>query len=165
MYIILVRHGEAEPETDKISNRARKLTEKGRRQAVRSARLLNRLLGHQPVTIWASPYRRTRETAEILASGLAGAEGVQVTDKLTQTSWALTSSQLIREGRPLILVSHQPILQSYLLSAASAGLKFTPASMAVIRYDVAWREGKLMAFLTPGLCKMIEESHRESEGE
>ena len=116
MYIILVRHGEAEPETEKISNRARRLTEKGRRQAGRTARLLNQLLGKQPVTIWSSPYRRTRETAEILASGLSGAEGVQVTDKLIQASWALTSSQLIREGRPLILVSHQPILQSYLLS-------------------------------------------------
>lgn len=109
--------------------------------------------------------RRARETAEVLVSELAGAEGVQVTDKLIQTSWALTSSQLIREGRPLILVSHQPILQSYLLSIASAGLKFAPASMAVIRYDVAWREGKLLAFLTPGLCRMIEDSYRESEEE
>ena len=165
MYIILVRHGEAEPETEKISNRARRLTEKGRRQVGRTARLLNQLLGKQPVTIWSSPYRRTRETAEILASGLSGAEGVQVTDKLIQASWVLTSSQLIREGRPLILVSHQPILQSCLLSIVSAALKFTPASMAVIRYDVAWREGKLLGFLTPGLCKMMEDSRRESEGE
>ena len=37
--------------------------------------------------------------------------------------------------------------------------------MAVIRYDVAWREGKLLAFLTPGLCRMIEDSYRESEEE
>lgn len=165
MYIILVRHGEAEPETDKVSNRSRRLTDKGRRQVKKSAELLKKLLGNQLLTVWASPYRRTRETAEVLVSELAGAEGVQVTDKLIQTSWALTSSQLIREGRPLILVSHQPILQSYLLSIASAGLKLAPASMAVIRYDVAWREGKLLAFLTPGLCRMTEDSYRESEEE
>lgn len=51
MYIILVRHGEAEPETDKVSNRSRRLTDKGRRQVKKSAELLKKLLGNQP------PYR------------------------------------------------------------------------------------------------------------
>lgn len=50
MYIILVRHGEAEPETDKVSNRSRRLTDKGRRQVKKSAELLKKLLGNQPLT-------------------------------------------------------------------------------------------------------------------
>lgn len=55
MYIILVRHGEAELGTDKVSNRSRRLTDKGRRQVKKSAELLKKLLGNQPLTVWASP--------------------------------------------------------------------------------------------------------------
>ena len=67
MYIILMRHGEAVPQTEDITNRERGLTPKGMRQARRSSRMLARFLKDHPIRIFTSPYVRTRQTACILA--------------------------------------------------------------------------------------------------
>ena len=67
MYIILMRHGEAEPETEDIANKNRSLTPKGMRQARKSARILSKFLKDNPIRIFTSPYQRTRQTAGILA--------------------------------------------------------------------------------------------------
>lgn len=48
MYIILMRHGEAEPETEDIANKSRSLTPKGMRQARKSARILGKFLKDNP---------------------------------------------------------------------------------------------------------------------
>ena len=66
MYIILMRHGEAEPETEDIANKNRSLTPKGMRQARKSARILSKFLKDNPIRIFTSPYQRTRQTAGIL---------------------------------------------------------------------------------------------------
>ena len=60
MYIILMRHGEAEPETEDIANKNRSLTPKGMRQARKSARILGKFLKDNPIRIFTSPYQRTR---------------------------------------------------------------------------------------------------------
>ena len=60
MYIILMRHGEAVPQTDEISNKERSLTPKGMRQARRASRVLGRFLRENPIRIYTSPYVRTR---------------------------------------------------------------------------------------------------------
>ena len=67
MYIILMRHGEAVPQTEDMENRERSLTPKGMRQARRSSRILARFLKENPIRIFTSPYVRTRQTAGILA--------------------------------------------------------------------------------------------------
>lgn len=59
MYIILMRHGEAEPETEDIANKNRSLTPKGMRQARKSARILSKFLKDNPIRIFTSPYQRT----------------------------------------------------------------------------------------------------------
>lgn len=56
MYIILMRHGEAEPETEDIANKNRSLTPKGMRQARKSARILSKFLKDNPIRIFTSPY-------------------------------------------------------------------------------------------------------------
>lgn len=55
MYIILMRHGEAEPETEDIANKNRSLTPKGMRQARKSARILSKFLKDNPIRIFTSP--------------------------------------------------------------------------------------------------------------
>lgn len=52
MYIILMRHGEAVPQTEDITNRERGLTPKGMRQARRSSRMLARFLKDHPIRIF-----------------------------------------------------------------------------------------------------------------
>lgn len=156
MYIILMRHGEAEPETESVSNRNRSLTPKGMRQARRSARMLARFLKDNSIRIYTSPYYRTRQTAAILAEECF-AEEIHTADELLSGNWQMVLNHLISDGSPIALVSHHPFLQSYLLSAASCAIKFDLAGIAILEYDRAWKQGKLAGYLTPGLRQLKKE--------
>ena len=144
MYIILMRHGEAVPQTDEIPNKERSLTPKGMRQARRASRILGRFLKENPIRIYTSPYVRTRQTAGILAE--------------LQGNWQIVRNHLIQDGSPIALVSHHPFLQSYLLSTCSAAIKFDLAGIAVIDYDLSWNQGKLIGYFTSSLKQLKKEN-------
>lgn len=152
MYIILMRHGTAEPAGDGEDNRNRRLTSKGVRGAERTADLLRSLLKGARLTIYTSPYRRTKETAEIVAKNCGG--HLEAADELLQASWGPVAAHCLGGDRPVLLVGHQPFLQSYLMIIAGAAIKFTPASAAIIDYDPKWRQGRLIGFLAPDLKKL-----------
>ena len=128
MYLILMRHGEAVPQTEDVPNRERRLTKEGKKQVRTTSRMLARFLKDRPLRIFASPFMRTRQTARI-----------------------------ITDGGPLALVGHHPFLQSYLLEAAGAGIQPDLASISVVDYDMAWKQGKLIAYFTPALKKLKKE--------
>jgi broad specificity phosphatase PhoE len=68
--IYFIRHGETEANVAGIRQGASgKLTERGRAQALETAKRFPKQKGH-PEVIIASPYERTRETAEIIAKEL-----------------------------------------------------------------------------------------------
>ena len=156
MYIILMRHGEAEPETEEVMNQNRSLTPKGMRQVRKSARILARFLKERSVRIYTSPYRRTRETAGILAEECFS-EGIHTAEELLSPDWKMVRNHLVQDGSPIVLVSHHPFLQSYLLSVAGAAVKFDLAGIAVIDYDIPWSQGKLIGYLTPDLRLLKKE--------
>ena len=156
MYIILMRHGEAEPETEDIANKNRSLTPKGMRQARKSERILSKFLKDNPIRIFTSPYQRTRQTAGILAEECF-AEEIHTAEELLSSNWQMVLNHLISDGSPIALVSHHPFLQSYLLSYCSAAVKFDLAGIAVIDYDLRWRQGKLVGYFTPSLKLMKKE--------
>ena len=156
MYIILMRHGEAVPQTEDITNRERGLTPKGMRQARRSSRMLARFLKDHPSRIFTSPYVRTRQTAGILAEECF-AEEIHTADELLQPNWQMVRNHLLQEGSPLALVSHHPFLQSYLLTTCSAAVKFDLAGIAVIDYDLKWNQGKLIGYFTSDLRQLKKE--------
>lgn len=153
MYLILMRHGEAVPQTEDMANRDRKLTAEGKKAVRKSARILAHFLKEKPLRIYFSPFTRTRQTARILAEECF-AEGFHMTEELLQGDFSLVERHLLTEGSPVVLVSHHPFLQSYLLSTGGAAIKFETAAMAVIDYDLRWRQGKLLAYLTPALKNM-----------
>lgn len=156
MYIILMRHGEAVPQTEDITNRERGLTPKGMRQARRSSRILARFLKENPIRIFTSPYVRTRQTAGILAEECF-AEAIHTADELLQPNWQMVRNHILQEGSPIALVSHHPFLQAYLLTTCSAAVKFDLAGIAVIDYDLKWNQGKLIGYFTSGLRQLKKE--------
>lgn len=156
MYIILMRHGEAVPQTEDMENRERSLTPKGMRQARRSSRILARFLKENPIRIFTSPYVRTRQTAGILAEECF-AEEIHTAEGLLQPNWQMVRNHLLQDGSPLALVSHHPFLQSYLLTTCSAAVKFDLAGIAVIDYDLKWNQGKLIGYFTSGLRQLKKE--------
>lgn len=136
MYIILMRHGEAEPETEDIANKNRSLTSKGMRQARKSARILSKFLKDNPIRIFTSPYQRTRQTAGILAEECF-AEEIHTAEELLSSNWQM--------------------VLNHLLSSCSAAVKFDLAGITVIDYDLRWRQGKLVGYFTPSLKLMKKE--------
>ena len=152
MYIILMRHGFAEPETDEIANKDRRLTDKGRRAAGKTAVMLRHFLKGNRLTICTSPYKRTKQTAEIAAEICGGS--VFSAEELLQSAWGPVAAHCIYGTGPILLVGHQPFLQSYLMTVAGAALKFSPAAAAVISYDPKWRQGQLAGYFSPELKKL-----------
>ena len=83
MYLILMRHGEAVPQTEDVPNRERRLTKEGKKQVRTTSRMLARFLKDRPLRIFASPFMRTRQTARILSEECF-AEGLHLTEELLQ---------------------------------------------------------------------------------
>ena len=103
MDLILWRHAEAE---DGPEDLARALTPRGRRQAMRMAQWLKRHLP-TPWTVFASPARRTQETAESLQIPFQTQEscapGASASALLGVSGWP-------EHRGTLVLVGHQPTL-------------------------------------------------------
>jgi len=99
---------------------------------------------------------RCRQTAAILAEGCF-AEGLHLADELLQNDFDLVAAHLLKEGEPAALVSHHPFLQNYLVQAGGAAIKFEPASIAVVNYDLEAKKGKLLAYFTPALKNIRRE--------
>lgn len=153
MYLILMRHGEAVPQTENISNRDRKLTREGKRQVRKVSRILARFLKEKPLRIYTSPFERTRQTARILSEECF-AEGLHITEDLLQGDFQTVVNHIRTEGGPVALVSHHPFLQSYLLSTGQAAIPFEPGAVAVVDYDFYQKQGQLIAYFTPQLKKL-----------
>lgn len=152
MYIILMRHGNAEPEAPGVPNRSRALTEKGIRNVERTAGMLRHFLKENELAIFTSPYKRTRQTAEIVSEICGGS--VQAADELVQNSWQLAAAHCLPGEGPILFVSHHPFLQNYLMTVCGAAIQFEPAAAAVIDYDPRWRQGELTGYFTPALKKL-----------
>jgi broad specificity phosphatase PhoE len=90
--ILLVRHGESQGNVDDsiyetVPDHALSLTPTGVVQATEAGRRLRAYLGDEPVTMYASPYVRTRQTVEALALGVA-TEDVRIEPRLREQDWA-----------------------------------------------------------------------------
>jgi broad specificity phosphatase PhoE len=90
--IILVRHGESEGNVDDtiyehVPDHRINLTPRGVEQARRTGDKLRELLDGEPVHVYVSPYRRTRQTLEALGLPVA-ADDVRVEPRLREQDWA-----------------------------------------------------------------------------
>ena len=90
--IVLVRHGESQGNVDDaiyetVPDHALTLTPKGVEQATEAGRRLRAYLGSEPVTVYASPYVRTRQTVEALGLGVPS-EDVRIEPRLREQDWA-----------------------------------------------------------------------------
>ncbi|HSH57114.1 MAG TPA: phosphohistidine phosphatase SixA [Halomonas sp.] len=150
--LLIMRHGEAEPGTPDAE---RELTPQGRQQVRCVAQWLSRRDDLGGLRLLASPYRRARQSAAVLAEAL-GVE-VETLSLITPdvspyavADWLLEQPQ----GRPLLLVSHMPLvgaLAGVLVEGRTdGGLGFPTAAVAELEAAV-WAAGcaRLAGFVTP----------------
>jgi len=150
--LLILRHGEAGPG---VPDAERELTGQGSHEVGRLAAWLAARDEPAGLRLLASPYRRARQTAAIIGEAL----GVPVEtlpiltpddDPSAVVDWLLAQP----EGRPLMLVSHMPLvgaLTGLLVEGRTdRGPGFPPAALAELEAEV-WAAGcaRLARFNTP----------------
>ena len=125
MKLWVLRHGEAEPYGSRPDSE-RALTAHGREEVLRSAA---RLMG-QPVTaIYASPYLRAQETAQLVREALGFEPEIRTVDWLTpETDPDKVAEQLVSVS-DVLLVSHNPLVGN-LLSYLQHGAGYPPEKVS-----------------------------------
>ena len=118
MQVFVIRHAHAVVAAE---NAERPLSERGRKQVRRLARLL-RKTGALPLTeVWHSPLLRSKETAELLIDGLcAKAKLTQIDGIEGEDDPNIIAERLRTRRSPVAIVGHEPHL-SALVSLLVAG--------------------------------------------
>lgn len=128
MRIWILRHGQAEP--DAPTDAERSLTDVGRDEVCRVARLLV----DEPLdAVLASPYRRAQQTAEAVCLQIGFARGISTVPWLTPDDEPAQCIDFLAERAEsnLLLVSHQPLvgqLVSLLVEGHRRGHYFMPTA-------------------------------------
>ncbi|SHE90681.1 phosphohistidine phosphatase, SixA [Microbulbifer donghaiensis] len=143
MQLLILRHAQAEPMIG--DDAARQLTERGRAQVAQVCDMRADELA-QVRAIWASPFVRTQQTAQIVAERL----GLPViTQRLLigdtppqQVLDALQQAERESGNWPLLLVSHQPLVGSLVngLCGSDGEHPMGTSSLACLSAEV-WASG------------------------
>jgi len=122
MKLWVLRHGEAEPHGSRPHDSERVLTAHGREQVLRSAALL---IGQPLTAIYASPYLRAQETAQLVRDALGFEPEIRTVEWLTpETDPDKVAEQLVSVSN-VLLVSHNPLV-GHLLSYLQHGAGYPP---------------------------------------
>ncbi|EJM54525.1 phosphohistidine phosphatase SixA [Pseudomonas sp. GM49] len=118
MKLWVLRHGEAVPHGARPHDSERELTDHGREEVLRSAALL---MGQPLTAIYASPYLRAQQTAQLVRETLGFEPEIRTVEWLTpETDPDKVAEQLVSVSN-VLLVSHNPLvgnLLSYLQHGA-----------------------------------------------
>ncbi|MBV7554759.1 phosphohistidine phosphatase SixA [Pseudomonas sp. PDM28] len=125
MKLWVLRHGEAEPYgTRPDSERA--LTDHGRKEVLSSAA---RLMGQPLTAIYASPYLRAQQTAQLVREALGFEPEIRTVEWLTpDTDPDKVAEQLVSVSN-VLLVSHNPLV-GHLLSYLQHGAGHPPEKVS-----------------------------------
>ena len=149
MQLYLLRHGMAEKQSAGGSDRERALTKAGRAQIRQLADGLKRL-GWPLEHVYSSPYRRAKETAELVASVL----GIRASfeDLLQLGSSPEDVEELLSRAdyQHVMLVSHQPDLSRLTEHLTGRRLNMPTAGLAVVECaQIQAGRGQLVSLYDP----------------
>lgn len=157
MDLYILRHGEAEPRSEKVREARRQLTARGRRDVKRVMRV-PKALKIAPDAVLSSPYDRAVETATIAVKGLKSKAAVAQTKALLPGSkpdliWKEIRSSY-KNAASVLLAGHEPHtsrLVAYLLATPELNLDFKKGALVRISVDVNMPapSGQLKWILTP----------------
>jgi phosphohistidine phosphatase len=159
--LYLLRHAKSSWDDPALPDHARPLAPRGRRDAKRIAKHLDRL-GITPTLVLCSPALRTQQTLDLLRPALA-----EVATQIEAQLYGASSETLLTRIRSVpeavssaLLIGHNPGLQDLALMLASDGAelerleaKFPTGALATLAL-VEWRslgpgQAKLLAYTVP----------------
>ena len=154
MDLILLRHGKAE-NTSEDGDFSRALTEKGREQARRAAKLL-KSAGALPEIVLTSPVLRARQTAEEFCQA-AEMPGAVIQGWLAcgmTPDLAIRELAAFRDFKRVAIVGHEPDfsqLIEWVLGVISGEVEVKKGALACLRIIPPSREGSLAYLIPPKL--------------
>ena len=126
MKLWVLRHGEAVPHGSRPHDSERELTDHGRKEVLSSAA---RLMGQPLTAIYASPYLRAQQTAQLVREALGFEPEIRTVDWLTpETDPDKVAEQLVSVSN-VLLVSHNPLV-GHLLSYLQHGAGHPPEKVS-----------------------------------
>ncbi|MGD8176433.1 phosphohistidine phosphatase SixA [Marinimicrobium sp. ARAG 43.8] len=136
--LLIMRHGQAQAHA--ASDSLRELTERGRQDVSSVCRALSSELA-QSTQLWMSPYRRARQTMDILVGTLGVNIEPQEVNSLTPESSPKSLCEALEQhdANRFLIVSHMPLvadLVQYLTGAEPGRYVFGTASVARIDAEV-----------------------------
>jgi phosphohistidine phosphatase len=151
--LVIMRHGEAEPLSSEDSQR--QLNARGQHEVSQMALWLQH---HYAAFdwVWASPYLRTRQTAELMLAKQAPFSQLEIVPQLVPDGDAALFKAYFdariseKLDARVLLVSHMPLV-SFLVEAFTVPDQapiFSPAQLACIDYQPG-RSGRLLERLAP----------------
>ncbi len=160
MEIYVLRHGEAEPRNENVSESDRKLTRKGKRDTERVVELARAFKVH-PDVVLSSPYVRALTTARIAVKCFKPKPALRVTQVLLPEYAPKEVWKEIRahsEAQQILLVGHEPQLSSvlaYLLGCPALAVDFKKSALAAIEMDgiESVPRGDLKWLITPAFAR------------
>lgn len=151
--LVIMRHGEAEPLSSQ--DNLRQLTSRGQHEVNQMAQWLQQ---HYAAFdwVWASPYMRTRQTAELMLAKQAAFSQLEIVPELVPDADAALFKSYFdasfndKPDARVLIVSHMPLV-SFLVEAFTLPGQapiFNTAQLACIDYNVQ-KGGKLLERLSP----------------
>lgn len=139
MRLILMRHGKAEPSRPDLPDEVRRLIAEGRRDLNDHLPSLARYLTcTDKLKIWTSPYKRARETADILCRYLPGAKVKEKTFIATGDTEALYKALAkVSPRTTVLLIGHEPFLSDWVELMAKRRTRFKKGAIEFLLLDPA----------------------------
>ena len=155
--LFIMRHGEAE--SLRVDDKSRQLTEFGRAQVSVTANwLIDKYCEDRQVDLaLVSPYRRARQTFDMLSLDLSAGKSESCDDVVPEGNPAMAHDYVdtllnAHSGRGhqinrMLLVSHMPFVSYFLDEVCTIPTHslFATASVAVVRYNIHKQKGELVA--------------------
>lgn len=156
MKILLIRHAEAiDYETETVRNDEwRFITPKGRKTSLTVFKKLKDEF-FSLEKIYSSPYIRSVQTAEILATYLKFKFDVEVVNELSPQAPVEKVVDMIKRNsifQTIALVGHDPMitnLANVLSGGKTANLQMKKSSVCCIEYDINSQKGEFMWYINP----------------
>jgi phosphohistidine phosphatase len=154
--IVIVRHGEAEPEAPGVEDDKRALVKKGQKQMRRVASFLEEM-GLEPDVVLSSPMLRAVQSAETILDEMGLEElKVETLDELLPNSDPSPLVAKLKEHQGVALVvGHMPSLSALVKALTGSEVDVKKGGVVVVEHDPLENRTSLELLLNQKVLKLI----------
>lgn len=154
--MIIVRHGEAEPDAPGLEDGKRALVKKGVKQMRRVANFLEEMV-LEPELVLSSPMLRAVQSAEVILDemGLEDLKVETVEDLLPDRDPTPLAGKLKEHQGTVLVVGHMPSLSTLIKALTGSEVEVKKGGVAVIEHDQLENRTTLELLLNQKVLKLI----------